>query len=95
MKTFNFPYIALGLGLFLMLLLVKGGEASPDGGTLLPLLTLMIISEFAFFMTAFAVYIGVKHIRVTGMTLIYTLTTLLCFLLSLRFAILGIELWPL
>jgi len=95
MKTFNFPYIALGLGLFLMLLLVKGSEIRPDGGVLLPLLTLLIISEFAFFMTAFAVYIGVKHMRVAGMKLAYTLTTLLCFLLSLRFAILGVELWPL
>ena len=95
MKTFNFPYVALGLGLFLMLLLVKGGEVGPDGAVLLPLLTRMIISEFAFFVTAFAVYIGVKHIRVIGMKPVYTSATLLCLVLSARFLVLGIDLWPL
>ena len=49
MKTFNFPYLALGLGLFLILIVIKGSEAGSDGVTPVPLLTLLVICEFGFF----------------------------------------------
>ena len=95
MKKINYPYIALGLGLFLMLVVIKGSEIRADGATAIPLLTLLIISEFAFFATAAGVYIGVKHILSDGMKIVYTAITVFCFLLSVRFMMYGIDLWPL
>ena len=94
MKKYNYPYIASGLGLFLMLVVIKGSEIRGDGSTLIPLLTLLIISEFGFFATAIGVYIGVKHMLSVGMKIIYTVITIFCALLSLRFMFYGIDLWP-
>ncbi len=95
MKTYNFPYIALGLGLFFTIVVMKGSEAGNDGATLLPLLTLLVISEFSFFVTAAGAFIGIKHIRAVGFKFVYTATTILCLLLAVRFMLLGAELWPL
>ena len=93
MKTFNFPYIALGIGMFLMLVVVKGSEAGSDGVKALPLLTLLFISEFAVIVTAVGAYIGIKNIQSVGIRPVYTFITILCVLLSVRFMALGIDLW--
>jgi len=95
MKTINFPYIALGLCAFLLLLVFKGSELNNDGTTMLPLLTLLVVSEFSFFVTAIAVYIGAQNIKAMGIKSVYTVVTVLCLLLSIKFMTLGIELWPL
>jgi hypothetical protein len=95
MKTFKFPYIALCSGLFFLLVVVLGGEANSDGVTPVPLLTLLVISEFAFFMTVAGAYIGVKHILSTGIRPVYTIATLLCGLLSVKFLLFGVDFWPL
>ncbi len=95
MKTIHFPYIALGVGLVFLLMVTIGRQAGPDGDTALPLLTLLVVSEFAFFATGFGAYIGFKQIQTTGFQLFYALVSLLCGLLSIRFMLLGIDLWPL
>ena len=95
MKTINFPYLALGLAATILLIVIRGGQLDAQGNTTLPLLTLLVMSEFAFFVTAIASYIGIKHLVATGFKLLYALTTLLCFVLSLRFLYMGIMLWPL
>ena len=95
MKRFDFPYIALGLGIFLMLVVIKGSQTDDSGSTLMPLLTLLAISEVAFFVTAIGAYIGVKRILSNGLTFINTTITAGCALLSAGFLILGIKLWPL
>lgn len=95
MKKINFPYLALGIGLFLMLVIIKGSEPGSDGATKIPLLALLAISEFAFFITAFAAYFGIKHILSVGISFFYASITVFCILLSIRFMIFGIELWPL
>lgn len=95
MKTYNFPYIALSLGLLLMLAVMKGSEIRGEGETALPVLTLLMISEFAFFVTAAGAYIGIRHSLSTGIKPVYTMITALCILLSVRFLFLGIDLWPL
>lgn len=95
MKTFDFPYIASGIGLFLILVVMKGSEPGSDGATALPLLTLLIISEFAFIVTAIGAFIGLKHLWSAGIRPAYMIITALCILLSVRFMLLGIELWPL
>jgi len=99
MKTYNFPYLALALSLFLLLIVTKGSELDADGVTTLPLLTLLIINECAFFLTAAGIFIGLKQLKMTGFKLtqnpLYTMTVTLCILLAIQFTLLGINLWPL
>jgi len=94
MKKSNFLYIALGLGILLVFVVNKGSQID-DGKTSIPLLTLLAISEVAFIVTAIGAYIGIREIRSNGFKLIDTTITIFCALLSARFLILGIDLWPL
>jgi uncharacterized membrane protein YadS len=94
MNKINFPYVALGLGLFILLVLIGGVEARNDGSNVIPLLTLLVASEFAFFVTAIGGYIGFRHIKETGIRPLYTGVTVLCILLSIGFLLLGVALWP-
>jgi hypothetical protein len=94
MKKESFPYIASGLGLFLLLLVLKGSDVRDDGSTLIPLLTLLIVSEFSFFVNAIGAYIGVNHILHNGIKPVYGVVTLICIVLAAVFAWLGISLWP-
>ena len=95
MKKLNYPYIALGLGLLLMLVVYKGSKLGDSGDTSIPLLTLLTICEVAFFITGFGIYFGVKRIRLNGFKLLDALIVLFCALLAIKFFMLGIELWPL
>jgi hypothetical protein len=95
MKTPDFPYIALALGAFLLLVVFRGSQIASDGLTSLPLLTLLVVSEFSFFVNAIGAYIGFTQIRKIGFQPLYALITLLCLALSLYFMWLGIKLWPL
>jgi hypothetical protein len=97
MKTSNFPYIALALGLFLLLVVLRGSQFANDGLTSLPLplLTLLVVSEFSFFVNAIGAYIGFTQLRKTGFQPLYSVVTLLCLALSVYFMWLGIKLWPL
>ena len=99
MKTVNFPYLAATLGLFLLLIINRGSQLDGDGITALPLLTLLIVNECAFFLCIAGVFIGAKQLR-TGaekfsLMSTYTIVTVLCILLSIVFALLGVKLWPL
>jgi hypothetical protein len=99
MKTVNFPYLAAALGLFLLLIINRGSQLEADGNTALPLLTLLIINECAFFLTIAGIFIGVKQHRSGAQKFnlmsTYTIVTILCTLLSIVFTLLGIQLWPL
>lgn len=99
MKTINFPYIALALALFLLLVVTKGSETGSDGVTALPLLTLLIVNECAFLLTAVGAFIGVKYLKSINYKIslkpLYTITTIMCLLLTIQFIIFGIKLWPL
>ncbi|MDT8370980.1 MAG: hypothetical protein RQ783_03180 [Gammaproteobacteria bacterium] len=95
MKTMHFPYIALSLAIMLLLVVFKGSQFDNNGTTFLPLLTLLIMSEFAFFVTAIGSYIGIKQLLTTGFQAVYAMATLLCLILSVRFLLLGFSLWPL
>lgn len=98
-QTVNLPYIALALGLLLTLLITRGSEVGSTGEPLLPLLTLLIFNECAFFLTAAGAFIGVRQLKSIGFkvsgNLLYTTTTLLCVLMMIQFMLLGIKLWPL
>ena len=99
MKTINFPYLALALGLFLLMVVTLGSETDSEGITALPLLTLLIVNECAFFLTLAGSFIGVKYLKSIDFKLrlnpLYTITTVLCILLTIQFILLGIKLWPL
>ncbi len=99
MKTVNFPYLALALGLLLLLIVIKGSEITSDGTTALPLLTLLIINECAFLLNAVAAFIGIRYLQSIrynfSLKPLYTMTTILCALLTVQFTLLGIKLWPL
>jgi len=99
MKTINFPYLALGLGVFLLLVVHRGSQTDSDGITALPLLTLLIANESAFILTAIGSFIGIKQLHSINYKLmanpLYSMTTVLCILLTIQFALLGIQLWPL
>ena len=95
MKIGAFPYIAAGVGVLFMLLVIKGSETGDAGTTQIPLLTLLIVSEFAFFVTGFGAFIGFKHLRTTGIRPVYLVVCIICILLAVSFMWLGIKLWPL
>jgi hypothetical protein len=99
MKTINFPYLALALGLFLLMVVTRGSQTDSEGITALPLLTLLIVNECAFFLTLAGTIIGVKYLRSINFKFslkpLYTITTVLCILLTIQFILLGIKLWPL
>ena len=77
-----------------MLVVIKGSEIRGDGVTTIPLLTLLIISEFGFIATAIGAYIEIKHSLTVGIKVAYTAITIFCILLSVRFMLYGIDLWP-
>ncbi|PCI42591.1 MAG: hypothetical protein COB41_09400 [Proteobacteria bacterium] len=94
MQKIHFPYLALPLALIFMLIITIGSEINAAGITRIPLLSLLIMNEFAFFITAAATYIGIKHIQNTGLQTLYGTTTILCFALTVSFIFLGLKLWP-
>ena len=99
MKTINYPYIAMALGLLLMMLVTKGSQLDEQGNTLLPLLTLLIANECAFILTIAGSYIGLKYLKSVSFNIrlkpLYTITTIVCILLAIQFTLLGLKLWPL
>jgi hypothetical protein len=99
MKTINFPYLAMALSLFLLMVITRGSQAGSDGETALPLLTLLIINECAFFLSLAGAFIGLRYLKSIDFKIklkpLYSITTLLCILLTVQFTLLGIKLWPL
>ncbi len=94
MNASRFPYIALAIGLFLFPIVIMGRTLNSEGETSLPLLTLLLASEFAFFVTAIGAYLGFRQIRSAGSTRGVTVATVICALLSVSFLLLGISVWP-
>jgi len=94
MKKTNFPFIAFGLGLFLMGILIKTGAADPDAELVLPLLTVLIISEFGFIVMAVAVFLGGQALAKKGFEIVLAIVTLLCGMLGVEFMVIGLEHWP-
>jgi small neutral amino acid transporter SnatA (MarC family) len=94
MKKTNFPFIAFGLGLFLMGVLIKTGAAAPGAELVLPLLTVLIISEFGFIVMAIAVFFGAQTLAKNGFEIVLAIVTLLCGMLGVEFMLIGVAHWP-
>ncbi|MGB5832998.1 MAG: hypothetical protein WBG92_13540 [Thiohalocapsa sp.] len=59
MNRSNFPLIALALSVPLLMFLVYGAQRAPDGSMVLPLLTLLAISEFGAIANAIAAWLRI------------------------------------
>ena len=90
----NFPLIALALGLFLMGILYRSGATDPDMELVLPLLTVLIISEFGFIVSAIAVFFGGQTLVKNGFDIVLAVVTLVCGMLAVEFMFIGIAHWP-
>lgn len=58
----TFPPIALALAVPLLLALFFGAQTAPDGGTRLPLLTLLLISEFGSISSAAGTWLALQRL---------------------------------
>ena len=91
----NFPIIAAALGFLLTLLVLIGSRLGDDGKTLIPLLTLLVISEFGAILTAIGAYFGGRQFLATRTISNHTAATILCVCLFINFLVRGFQLWPL
>ncbi|MGD2112392.1 MAG: hypothetical protein PVI50_03320 [Gammaproteobacteria bacterium] len=94
MANLPFPWLALGLGLLVALGLTGSGALGPAEAYRLPVLTLLIVSEFGFFLTAIGAGIGINRLLAQGMQPGLLLSVIGCGLLAAGFLYVGIRLWP-
>lgn len=89
-----FPWLALGVGLLLALVLIKTGALPGGREGSLPLLTQLIIAEFGFFLTAAGAGMAVRTMQSQGATAALVTAVAGCVLLTAGFLWLGLQLWP-
>ena len=94
MNNISFPWLALGLGLVVAVGLMMSGVFSPDGTYKLPLLTMLIVNEFGFFVTAIGAGLGIKALLEKGMNPAMLGISIADGLMAVMFLYLGIQLWP-
>ena len=94
MGKFTFPWLAMGMGLLVAVGLVASGVLSPEANYELPLLTMMIVNEFGFFVTAIGAGIGINVLLKNGMQPGLLMATIACGLMAAGFLLLAIRLWP-
>ena len=90
----GFPGLALGIGILVSAGLLQSGVLGPEGEHALPLLTLLIVNEFGFFVTAIGAGVGINAMLKRGMRPSVLLLTVGCGLLAAGFLYLGSRLWP-
>lgn len=89
-----FPWVALGVGLLLALVLLRTGAMPGDAERSLPLLTQLIIAEFGFFLTAIGAGVAARSIKSRGFVAATAAALSGCALLAAGFLWLGLQLWP-
>lgn len=94
MGKLTFPWLAMGMGLMVAVGLVASGVLSPDANYDLPLLTMMIVNEFGFFVTAIGAGIGINVLLKDGMQPTLLMVTIACGVMAAGFLFLAIRLWP-
>jgi hypothetical protein len=90
---FSFPWLSAGIGLLLAMVLIQSGVLGDAADRSLPLLTLLFISEFGFFVTAAGSVMAGRTLLQQGRSWSNLLLTLACGALSIAFFTLGILLW--
>lgn len=94
MTKLGFPWLALGMGLLVAIGLLASGVLSPEAEYDLPLLTMMIVNEFGFFVTAIGAGIGINTLLKHGMQPRLLMVTVGCAVMAAGFLYLAIKLWP-
>ncbi len=94
MTKLGFPWLALGMGLLVAIGLLASGVLSPEAEYDLPLLTMMIVNEFGFFVTAIGAGIGINTLLKNGMQPRLLMVTVGCAVMAAGFLYLAIKLWP-
>lgn len=90
-----FSLIAFVLGITLLVLLIKSAPEVAGGEPKLPLLTMLIVSEFGFVVNAIGVFTAVKTMLSTGINQYLLAGAICCSALSVKFMMIGISYWPL
>ena len=90
----SFPWLALGLGLVIAMVLISAGATGPEAGRSLPLLTLLMIAEFGFFLNAIGAGLAIRQLMQQGLNPGVILSAVGCAVLAAGFAWLGLQLWP-
>ena len=94
MGNLSFPWLALGLGLLVAVGLLSSGALSPDGNYSLPLLTMLIVNEFGFFVTAIGAGVGINMLLKDGRQAPLLMVIVGCAIMALGFLYMAIRLWP-
>ena len=94
MGKLKFPWLALGLGLLVATGLLAAGVLSPGADYDLPLLTMLIVNEFGFFVTAIGAGVGINTLLKDGVQPPLLMVTIACAVMAIGFLYLAIKLWP-
>ena len=90
----GFPWLAMGMGLLVAIGLVASGVLSSGENYDLPLLTMMIVNEFGFFVTAIGAGVGINTLLRDGVQPPLLMVTISCAVMAAGFLYLAIKLWP-
>ena len=88
----SYPWLALGLGLVIGLVLLRFGTTAAGEG--MPLLTALLMCEFGFLVTAIAAGIGLRDLARQGMNVAKLLLLAGNVLLAANFLRMGLAFWP-
>lgn len=91
MSRDKFAWLALIIGAVLLSVLVSAGGG--ESGFSLPLLTMLLISEFGFLVTGAGAFLGAREGVRNGFRPGVSLAAVVCGLLSVWFAIRGHAIW--
>lgn len=91
MKMTAFPLVAMLIGGFIQLVLMM--TASESGETAVPILTLLLMTEFGFIVSVIGAFLGVKRIVAREHDLKLVLPTLACIVIAVMLALEGYEMW--
>jgi len=94
MGKLGFPWLAMGMGLLVAIGLVASGVLSSGENYDLPLLTMMIVNEFGFFVTAIGAGVGINTLLRDGVQPPLLMVTISCAVMAAGFLYLAIKLWP-
>ena len=95
LQKMPFSFIAITLGIILLILLINAAPDVSGGEPRLPLLTMLIISEFGFVVNAIGAFTAIKKIIDNGMDQLMVAACICCTALSVKFLLVGISYWPL
>jgi hypothetical protein len=94
MNNLSYPHLALGIGLLVFVGLLQAGALGAAENYALPMLTMLIVNEFGFFVTVIGAGLGIKGLRAQRFRPRMLIITVGNSLLAAAFLYLGIRLWP-